>query len=412
MIKKLLYSALVICLCAACGHSSASHEGHDHEGHAHETHHHESHSHEGHNHEGHNHEGHNHNVTSGHETAEAHGDEIILTPAKAKAAGVKVAEVVPTTFHHVIKTSGQILSAQGQESMVVAPMAGVVTFKRQLTEGMAIKKGESLLTLTASNLAEGDPIAKARVNYETARTAYERAERLVNEQIISRKAYEEAYAAYESARIAYEGLSAHQTANGQQVAAPLGGYIKNLLVNEGDYVERGQPLASVTQDRKLYLRADVSEKHYPALRTLKSANFRPTSSTETFSLADLNGRLLSFGKASGANGNYLPVTFEFDNQGQVMPGLYCEVWLISSPIEGAIAVPTTALVEEQGSLFVFIQVDEEGYMKQLVTTGAHDGRQVQIVSGLHAGQRVVVEGAYQVKLASTSNAIPAHSHEH
>ena len=49
-----------------------------------------------------------------------------------------------------------------------------------------------------------------------------------------------------------------------------------------------------------------------------------------------------------------------------MPGLYCEVWLISSPIEGAIAVPTTALVEEQGSLFVFIQVDEEGYMKQLV----------------------------------------------
>ena len=299
-----------------------------------------------------------------------------------------MAEVVPTTFHHVIKTSGQILSAQGQESMVVAPMAGVVTFKRQLTEGMAIKKGESLLTLTASNLAEGDPIAKARVNYETARTAYE------------------------SARIAYEGLSAHQTANGQQVAAPLGGYIKNLLVNEGDYVERGQPLASVTQDRKLYLRADVSEKHYPALRTLKSANFRPTSSTETFSLADLNGRLLSFGKASGANGNYLPVTFEFDNQGQVMPGLYCEVWLISSPIEGAIAVPTTALVEEQGSLFVFIQVDEEGYMKQLVTTGAHDGRQVQIVSGLHAGQRVVVEGAYQVKLASTSNAIPAHSHEH
>ena len=108
MIKKLLYSALVICLCAACGHSSASHEGHDHEGHAHETHHHEGHSHEGHNHEGHNHEGHNHNVTSGHEAAEAHGDEIILMPTKAKAAGVKVAEVVPTTFHHVIKTSGQI----------------------------------------------------------------------------------------------------------------------------------------------------------------------------------------------------------------------------------------------------------------------------------------------------------------
>ena len=41
-----------------------------------------------------------------------------------------------------------------------------------------------------------------------------------------------------------------------------------------------------------------------------------------------------------------------------------------------------------------------------------NGRDVQILSGVKPGVRVVVEGAYHVKLASASNAIPAHTHEH
>ena len=47
-----------------------------------------------------------------------------------------------------------------------------------------------------------------------------------------------------------------------------------------------------------------------------------------------------------------------------------------------------------------------------MTVGADNGKNVQILSGVKAGDRVVTEGAYQVRLASASNAIPAHSHEH
>ena len=64
------------------------------------------------------------------------------------------------------------------------------------------------------------------------------------------------------------------------------------------------------------------------------------------------------------------------------------------------------------SSFVYLQLDEEGYKKQEVTLGASNGKEVQILTGLKAGDRVVTKGAYQVKLASASNAIPAHSHEH
>jgi len=47
-----------------------------------------------------------------------------------------------------------------------------------------------------------------------------------------------------------------------------------------------------------------------------------------------------------------------------------------------------------------------------VTLGADNGSEVQILSGLKAGDEVVTEGAYQIKLASASNAIPAHTHNH
>lgn len=422
-------------LLGSCGQSAHSHDEHDHEGHSHETAHH-AHEHEGHSHDhDHEHDGHNHDANNPNHEAEEHNheaeehnhggsDEIILSPAKAKAAGVKVATLTPSTFHAVIPTSGQLLAAQGEESTVVAPMAGVVSFKNRLTEGMSVGKGAALLTISASRLAEGDPVEKARVNYETARLAFERAERLVNDQIISRRAYEEARQTYENARIAYEGVGGRLTENGQvqgnphtakggqPVTAPLAGYVKSLLVNEGDYVEMGQPLASITQNRKLFLRADVSENHYRQLSTLRTAHFRPSADEQTYALSELNGRLISYGKSAGTGSHYLPVTFELDNRGDIMPGAFCEVWLISSPIEGALTLPKTALVEEQGSFFVFIQLDEEGYRKQLVQTGADDGRTIQILSGVEAGQRIVVEGAQQVKLASASSAIPAHSHEH
>ena len=81
-------------------------------------------------------------------------------------------------------------------------------------------------------------------------------------------------------------------------------------------------------------------------------------------------------------------------------------------MENVISLPRTALTEEQGLFFVYLQLDEEGYKKQEVTLGADNGQSVQILTGVKAGDPVVVSGAYQVKLASASNAIPAHSHEH
>lgn len=82
---------------------------------------------------------------------------------------------------------------------------------------------------------------------------------LVKNKIVSDKDFAQAEQNYENARISYEALAKNHSAIGQNITAPIAGYVKSILVNEGDYVTIGQPLVSVTQNRRLFLRAEVSE---------------------------------------------------------------------------------------------------------------------------------------------------------
>ena len=161
----------------------------------------------------------------------------------------------------MIKTSGQVLAAQGDENVAVATVAGIVSFHGKVTEGMSVGKGSTLLTISSSNIADGDPVQRARIAYEISKKEYERMKALVKNKIVSDKDFAQAEQNYENARISYEALAKGNTKGGQAISSPIGGYVKNILVKEGDYVTIGQPLVSVTQNRRLFLRAEVSEKY-------------------------------------------------------------------------------------------------------------------------------------------------------
>lgn len=406
---KKIYLLWVVCayLFAGCsgGNTAQEKAGHEHEEQAgHDDH---DHALEGHDHE---HEGAEHD----HEHEEAgHDGEIIFKKALAEAVGLQTKTVEPAPFTDVIKTSGRIMTAQGDETTVVATVPGVVTFgKLAFVDGTAVGKGQAILSLASSGISEGNVATKAKYAYETAKKEYERMQQLVGDKIVSAKDFEQARLNYENAKVAYEAIAGKQTANGVSVVSPMNGYLKNLQVKEGDYVTVGQPLATISQNSRLVLRAEVSEKYYNMLPVIQSANFRTPYDNATYKLSDLRGRLLSYGKASDANSFYVPVTFEFDNKGAVIPGSFVEIYLLTTQLQDVLSVPVSALIEEQGVFSVYIRLDEEGYRKQPVTLGADNGSDVQILSGLKPGDTVVTEGAYQIKLASASNAIPAHTHNH
>lgn len=319
--------------------------------------------------------------------------------------------VHPGAFREVIQAGGQILSAQGQEATVVAASSGVVSFSRKIAEGIEVGKGSELLSVSAEHIQEGDPVRKAKV-------AYEKPRKNTNVQKTGRqpdcitKEFAALREAYQNARLAYEALLPSKSGKGVAVKAPIGGFVKNCLVKEGDYVTIGQPLMTVTQMRRLVLKADVSERYYAQLPRIVSANFKTPYNNKVYSLENLGGKVLSFGKSSGDTSYYVPVTFEFDNRGDMVPGAFVEVFLLSGERQGVISLPESALTEEQGLYFVYLKLDDECYKKQEVQLGTSNGERVEILSGLKDGDTVVTRGAIHVKLAAASNAIPAHSHNH
>ncbi len=355
---------------------------------------------------------HNHVTEKHNKTESLHEDEIVLSSEQARIVGLETETVQTENFEQVIRCSGQILSAQGDEASVIATVAGIVSFaEKRLSEGSAIKANEGIAVISAKNLPEGDPIANTRAVYETALKEYQRAQNLIQDKIISEKEFEQIRLRYQTAQIAYQAQASNTISAGVRVISPISGFIKNLLVAQGDYVSVGQTIATVSQNKRLQLKAEVPEKYFNQLKNISGANFKPSYSETVFKLSEMNGRLLSTAKTTGGISGYLPVTFEFDNVEDIVPGTFAEVYLLALQKNNVISIPKTAITEEQGLYFVYLQIDEEGYKKQEITYGGDNGERVEILSGLTNGDQVVVKGTYQLKLAASSGTIPeAHTH--
>ena len=431
---KILGIALLSLVYVACNQSkSDSHEGHNHDVESHEGHNHddhEGHDHgdqEGHNHDEDSHEGHDHGDHEGHDHGDesleendhsdeenSHTDEISFTKEQAQMAGLTTESIAFGTFHQVIKTSGKIQASQGDEATLVATSNGIVSFiNPSIAEGDYVKSGEVIITVSAKKILNGDPVEKAKIAFETAENEMKRADELIGDKIISAKDYEQIKMRYETAKTTYQAQSANSSVNGVKIASPISGYIKNRLVAQGEYVSVGQSIATISQNQKLQLKAEVSEKNYKSLKNISNANFKTAYDNTLYKLSDLNGRLLSYGRTSGQQSFYVPITFEFDNIGDLIPGSFTEIYLIANPQNNVITAPVSSLTEEQGLYFAYIQVEEEIFKKQEVTLGQTDGERVHILSGLKEGDNVVTNGVYQVKLAATSSVMPeGHGHSH
>ncbi len=347
---------------------------------------------------------------------ESGGSDITYLKEQAWKVEFANAPIAKTSFSNIIKTNGQILSAPGDEMMVTAKASGIVLFSGNKTIiGSEVNAGTNLFTITGGDLAEGNIDAnfkEAKANYEKTKADYDRATELVKDKIVSQKDFQQTKLDFENAQTVFNAIAKNYSANGQAVSANMNGFVKNIFVTEGQFVEAGTPLATISKNKKLILQANVSQKYFNNLSAITSANFRTTESETVFSTAQLNGKIISYGKSATANSPFIPVTFEIDNTGNLIPGSVVEVYLKSFPIPDALAIPVSSLIEEQGNFFVYVQTEGESFQKREVKVGASDGLNVQLLSGVAEGERVVTKGAYQIKLSTAAGTLPAHGHEH
>ena len=323
--------------------------------------------------------------------------------------------VTKQPFKNVIKTSGQLLSAPGDEVIVTAKAGGVVKFSASALVGSKVNAGNSLFIITGGDMTQGNIdaiVTEARANYLKSKSDYERSKSLAADQIISQREFQQVKLQYDNARTAYNTVANNYSSKGLNVVSPMSGFVKNILVAEGQFVVAGAPLATVSKNMNLILQANVSQSDFGKLSSITAANFKPGNDDKVYSTEELNGKILSYGKSAAANMPFIPVTIQIDNNGKLISGTAVEVYLKSSAITDALIVPISALVEEQGNYYVYVQTGGESFQKREVKLGASDGKQVQIISGIAENERVVTKGAYQIKLSSASGALPAHGHEH
>ena len=324
-------------------------------------------------------------------------------------------EVQPRPFHEVIKVSGQLNTRPSDEQVVTARSNGVVTWNNTIVPGSQVKQGEQLFVLASGNFTQGNiqsQYREAKANFEKAEADNNRVQPLLADKIISQKDYLVIRNRYDQAKIQFETLNRNYTKGGQTVQSPMNGFVKQISVRSGEFVEAGQPLAVISKDQSLQLQADVPLRYATRLPFIREAHFRTLHDNKVYRTEELNGKVLSYGKAIGDAASLLPIYFALTNNGSLIPGDVVEVYLKSTTIQNALVVPVGALIEEQGNFYVYVQVGGESFAKRPVTLGAQDGAMVEIRSGLTAGERVVTKGAYMIKLATQSGGVLAHGHEH
>tara|TARA_B110000285_G_scaffold232638_1_gene304152 strand:- start:3349 stop:4842 length:1494 start_codon:yes stop_codon:yes gene_type:complete len=322
--------------------------------------------------------------------------------------------VIEDTIHHVINVGGEILPSQGDEITVTATANGILVYNtNNLSIGTSVSNDQSLFTISGGNVSNSNiqtQFAISKSNYERAKLNYERKNELYKLKAIAKSEFEITQNEFEQAQSEYNNLATNFSKSGKSIKTNSGGYIKKLFRQEGEYVEAGQPLAVITQNKRLTIRANVPQSDYKYLNQSMTANF--SLNGQNYSIKDFNGNLLSFGKSVSHENPKIPVYFELDNTGELLAGSFIDIWLKTTPTSKALLIPISTLLEDNGTYSVIIQTGGESFEKRAVVLGASDGVNVHVISGVKLNERVVSKGAYQVKMSSMSGQVPAHGHAH
>ncbi|MBK6626009.1 MAG: efflux RND transporter periplasmic adaptor subunit [Flavobacteriales bacterium] len=318
-----------------------------------------------------------------------------------------LARVDKSPFAMAVRVGAEVEPAIAGEEVITARSAGVVhLFGDAPLEGMAVTKGRTLFTLSSQGVIGGSGTAmqQARNEFERAKADLERTEALYKDKLVTQEEVLRVRNVYANAEVMLQ-----QSGSAQNVSAGINGYVRSLHVKEGQFVQPGDVLARIATNERLSIHADVPLRSFADLGSVEDARIRlPNGEVRT--LEELNGRVQSVGRA--ADGLYVPVRLEVNGVPGLLPGAMVDVWLLSPKKVDALTIPLSALLEQEGRNYCYVQSAGETMDKRMLTLGGNDGLRAEVRSGLRPGERVVSIGALDVKLATASGAMPAHGHEH
>lgn len=379
-------------------------------------------------------------------------------PQLPPPATVAITEAKRETWDGTLTATGTFTPVRGVE--VAAELPGAVS-AILFDAGDYVAQGTLLVRLGTSS--ERAQIRRLEAQLEQARAAAERADRLIERGAISEAEAEQAVANRDA--IAAQISEIRAAIAKKEIRAPFRGRLGIRLVNKGQYLAAGTPIAQLVQPSPLFLNFDLPEGSIGTVRP----GLRVEAEIEGLSERDFSGEITAINPDVAPGTRNFTVQATLPNpQGRIKPGQFASVTVDTGAAKSVIAVPATAISfnaygssvflaedpspeqrkalqrmregrgeESDGGLFgalgawLFGGGDEAGAAsasgapdgekgsgegntergaqfiasRVFVETGARRGLDIEVLDGLEAGQRVVVSG--QIKLVDGTPIIPA-----
>ena len=371
------------------------------------------------------------------------------TPAETQANGtvaflmeqqwlirMKLAETTEARLAPQITSTGRVVPAPQNHAFVAPAVGGIITGQPLPRLGEEVRQGQVIAVLTqTSTAAESAQIGVERARVESERrglaearmeavagrgfaaSELERAERLFEARAYSERQLERAEADYAvaEARLAaidarLEGLNAPEETTTYEVRAPITGAVVSVGKRFGEQVQAGEAILEIVNMDMVWVEVPIFERDLGRLKENPQATFTtPTFSDREF----ITSTVIDAGDVIDEETRAAMFVFELPNRDRMLRiGMQANLRLDADQEVNVLLIPRGAVLDNEGTRIVYVLLSGEEFQRREVTLGDEYGDMVAVVSGLEPGERVVTQGAYQLKLQELQPADPGvHSHE-
>ncbi|MEM5421472.1 MULTISPECIES: efflux RND transporter periplasmic adaptor subunit [Paraburkholderia] len=326
------------------------------------------------------------------------------------APEVDVAPVLNRTITDWQTYSGRMAAV---EKVEIRPQVSGTIVSVNFRDGALVKQGETLFVIDPRPYQAAVDQAAAQLAAAQARTGYaqsdwERAQRLIGDNAIAKRDYDEKQNASREAnanlKAAQAALEAAQINLGYtRIVAPVAGRVSRAEITVGNVVSAGAsaaPLTTLVSVSPIYAEFDADEQTYlDYISHMKNGSKVPVElGLANESGYSRTGTIESVDNRLDTTSGTIRVRARFDNaDGALVPGLYARIKVSGSAPHPALLVDDAAIGTDQDKKFVYV-VDNSGKIAyRTVQTGGQQGNLRVILGGLKAGDHVVVNGTQRVR---------------